>query len=84
MKKILLLTILFFALKANAQNATKDSLGNYKAIEHTHKVSEVKNTGKTFTDNKGNVYPVWESEKGKLFYVRISKNGNEYKVYLKL
>lgn len=43
-----------------------------------------KATGKTFTDTKGNVYPVYESNKGKLFYLRTSKAGKEYKVYLKL
>lgn len=85
MKKLFILfTTLVLSLSIKAQNAIKDSTGNYRAISRSHKETESKNTGKTFTDSKGNIYPIFESERGKLFYIRVSKSGNEYKVYLKL
>ena len=75
-------SVFFLSLAGFAQNAKVDAQGNYISIA---KVREpAKNSGKTFTDNKGIVYPVFESEKGKLFYTRVSKAGNDYKVYLKL
>lgn len=73
-----------FILAANAQTIVRDSKGNYSAVIKPKIAKEAKNTGNTYTDTKGNVYPVYESEKGKLFYTRISKNGNSYNVYLKL
>ena len=64
-------------------NAIVDANGNYQAVTHKKVASEQSNTGKTFTDTKGNVYPVFKSATGKLFYVRTSANtGNDYKVYL--
>ena len=66
-------------------NAIVDANGNYQAVTHKKVASEQSNTGKTFTDTKGNVYPVFKSSAGKLYYVRTSKNtGNDYKVYLTL
>ena len=81
-KAIILISALFFlSIAGSAQNAKVDAKGNYISIA---KVREpAKNSGKTFTDSKGNVYPVFESAKGKLFYTRVSKSGNEYNVYLK-
>ena len=66
-------------------NAIVGTDGNYQAVTHKKVASEQSNTGKTFTDTKGNVYPVFKSSAGKLYYVRTSKNtGNDYKVYLTL
>lgn len=85
MKKLIsLIIILSLTTGIKAQNAVKDSKGNYTAILKAKTTQEAKNTGSKFTDNKGTVYPVMESKNGKLFYVRTSKAGNEYKVYLKL
>lgn len=85
MKKIItVLAIVLCAFTATAQNATKDAAGNYTAVKHTSVKPAVKSTGKTFTDVNGKVYPVYESAKGKLYYVRTSKSGNEYKVYIKV
>lgn len=81
---LLLISILSLSIGAKSQNATKDSTGNYVAVNKAKTFQESKNTGSTFTDLKGNVYPVFESVNGKLFYIRKSKTGNEYKVYLKL
>jgi len=64
-------------------NAIVDANGNYQAVTHKKAASEQSNTGKTFTDTKGNVYPVFKSSAGKLYYIRTSKtSGNDYKVYL--
>jgi len=64
-------------------NAIVDANGNYQAVTHKKVASEQSNTGKTFTDTKGKVYPVYKSATGKLYYIRTSANtGNDYKVYL--
>ena len=64
-------------------NAIVDANGNYQAVTHKKAITENQETGKTFTDTKGNVYPVFKSSAGKLYYIRTSKtSGNDYKVYL--
>lgn len=86
MKKLLsLLVILSLITGAHAQNATVSNEGNYVAINHQLQGHDsAVATGKTFTDLKGNVYPVWRSRNGKLYYFRTSKAGNVYRAYLKL
>lgn len=81
---LLLLSIVIASFTATAQNAKVDAHGNYVAVKNATVKNTGKNTGKTFTDTKGIVYPVYESAKGKLYYIRKSKAGNEYKVYLKV
>lgn len=86
MKKIIILAaILISFTPVNGQNATTTKDGNYIAL-NAAKIADKGNkpTGKTFTDTKGNIYPVMVSKNNKLFYVRTSKTGNEYKVYIKL
>lgn len=84
MKKLmLLLAILSLTVGAKAQNAKVDATGNYTAVLKAVEADSAKNTGKTFTDNKGVKFDVKISPKGKMFYVRTSKAGNSYKVYLK-
>lgn len=83
MKKLIaVLAIIMACITAQAQNARKDANGNYVAITATKTAD--KQTGATFTDTKGILYPVYESARGKLYYKRTSKAGKEYKVYLKL
>jgi hypothetical protein len=79
MKKLAITLLLFAALSSKGQNAKVDDKGNYTAIQ-----SKGKETKKTFTDTKGNVFPLLESVNGKLYYLKTSKKGNQYKVYLKL
>ncbi len=68
-----------------APNAKLDASGNYVAIQKVKVQAQPTPTGKTFTDTKGNTYPVWITPKGKLFYTRVSKQtGNEYPVYITL
>ena len=84
MKKILLAVALLISTATFSQNAKQDATGNYVAIKTAKTKDAGKATGKTFTDAKGNKYPVLESARGKLFYIKTSKTGNGYKVYLKL
>lgn len=85
MKKIFLALAIFAAISTTtAQKVTTDSKGNYIAVKATQDTSKAKNTGKTFTDSKGIIYPVYISVNGKLFYYRVSKTGNTYKAYIKL
>lgn len=86
MKKsiLTLIVILSTFFCANAQTkVTVDANGNYVAAKRDYAREEAKETGKTFTDSKGNVLPVLESAGGKLFVVKTSKAGNEYRMYLK-
>lgn len=83
MKKLLFIMMLFFSLSATAQNAHQDNSGNYTAISKD--TTRASNTGKTFTDAKGIVYPVYVSTHRKLFINKVSaKTGKPYKLYLKL
>jgi hypothetical protein len=84
-KAIAIFAIMFAAFTANAQKVTTDAAGNYVAVKTAAKAAEpAKPTRKTYTDTKGNVYPVMVSAKGKLFVIRTSKAGKEYKQYLKV
>lgn len=86
MKHLILISILFFsALAGHSQTTIKqDAQGNYVAIRDTTKATGATPTGKTYTDTKGNTFPVMISKSGKLFVVRTSKTGNQYNQYLKL
>jgi hypothetical protein len=87
MKKIVILAALFMAaFCVNAQTVKVDKNGNYVAVKVSYDSAGTgaKKTGKTYTDSKGNVYPVMISKNGKLFVIRISKAGNKYNQYLKL
>jgi len=91
-QSVLIILILFISLflasliEAKGQTVQRDANGNFKAISAPReaKTETAKNTGKTFTDTKGNVYPVMISKNGKLFYIKTSKAGNQYKVYIKI
>ena len=84
MKNIILLScIIFAAITGQAQTVKTDTNGNFYAAKTATKSKEAKQTGKTFTDSKGNVYPVLISDNGKFYVIRTSKAGNEYKQYLK-
>lgn len=86
MKKILLtLSLIIGATCCHAQTSIKtDASGNYISVKDTSIVTSAQPTGKTFTDSKGNIYPVMISKNGKLFVIRTSKTGNKYNQYLKL
>lgn len=79
---ILILTA--FLSPAFAQTIVKDSQGNYSAIKSSRDSSKTAdiNTGKTFTDVKGGVWPVYQTKSGRVYALRTSKTGNTYKQYL--
>lgn len=86
MKKLIFTAFALMLLNfgAMAQNVTTTKDGNYVAAKMVKNEAPGKQTGKTYTDSKGVVYPVFESAGGKLYVIRTSKNGNQYKFYLKL
>lgn len=84
MKKLLVLLMLSFSLISYSQNAKVDKDGNFISISNNKAKSDTINTGKTFTDSKGKVYPVFKTKRGKLYYPRISKSGRYYRAYLKI
>jgi uncharacterized lipoprotein NlpE involved in copper resistance len=80
MKKLIvtIAVALFSIVGVNAQKITTDANGNYVAVKSERVKAEAKETGKTFTDAKGNVFPVLQSANGKLFVIKTSKNtGNQ-------
>lgn len=86
MKKLIIITSFLLSITTiKAQNATQDAKGNYIAIKTANTATDsTKATGKTFTDTRGIVFPVMVSAKGKLFYMRTSKSGTQYKAYIKV
>ena len=56
--------------------------GNNFTVEKTIQQSSDVQTQYTFTI-KDNVYPIWITKNGRCYIIRISKNGNQYKQYLK-
>lgn len=83
MKALLTLLFLFIAVSSQAQQLAKiNSKGHYSISSDSSAVKAV-NTGKTFEDKKGTIYPIFKSGKGKFFIVRTSaKTGNTYKQYI--
>ena len=83
-KTIILLAFLSLYFAGNSQTIEKTKDGNYIAVKATKTDDKPTDTGKTYTDTKGIVYPVFVSKNGKLFVIRTSKTGSQYKQYLKL
>jgi hypothetical protein len=86
MKKTILTAIIILTAIFNgySQKIVKDSAGNYVQVKQTRTGTEAKKTGQTYTTADGEIYDIFVSINGKYFINRISKNGNEYKQYLKL
>lgn len=50
-----------------------------------HTIKKAAITGKTYTDSKGKIYPVYQGSRGGFYFWAISRNtGKAYKRYLKL
>jgi|GEM_PF-3956968 len=83
MKKSILTIALFIAcLSGYSQTkVTKDAAGNYVAVKAAKDTARF--TGHTFIDSKHKEWPVYISANDKLYYLRTSKAGNVYKVYIK-
>ena len=86
MKKLIFIALMLIGMISQAQTVTKDAQGNYHAQERTKSersgTGTSKDSGKTFTDANGKIYPVLIGAKGGMYYNRTSRNGKEYKCYL--
>lgn len=84
MKKIIIsfASVLIMSLSSYGQTIVKDAQGNYTAVKKDSTKTPDTNTGKTFTDTKGNVFPVYKTSTGRVYALRTSKNGLSYKQYL--
>ena len=87
MKSIIITVIMLFSLSLGVQAQSVQRQGNNFTQVSNNKGG--KSSGKetktkyTYTDSKGNVYPIYLSSAGKAFIKRISKKtGKEYKQYL--
>lgn len=82
------LILLITAISTHAQQRYMiDNNGNYVVVKKTTASDTAKAipSGKTFTDSKGTVWPVYLSVNGKPYIIRTSKkSGNVYKQYLKI
>lgn len=85
MKKILIILLLaVMSINCVAQSKNYAVQGKeYSSTKKTKSKSEPKNTGYTWKDSKGNVYPIYMSESGSCYVIKTSsKTGKEYKNYL--
>lgn len=80
---LIILSLLIVSLTCLSQ-VKVDKSGNYVQVESVSGKRDTVNTGKTFTDSKGKVYPVFKSSTGKLYVGKVSKSGNYYRYYLKV
>lgn len=84
--KTILITIIGLALLSSLCDAQttvqKTTDGNYTAVKKAQDTSKSVQVA-TFTDSKGNVWPVYKSASGRLYALRTSKIGNSYKMYIK-
>jgi hypothetical protein len=83
MKKLsIIITIMLLTFGAQCQHIKMDANGNYTSVKKQK--SEPTNIGKTYTDSKGVVYPIYKGAKGGMFIIRTSAKTNKtYKQYLK-
>jgi hypothetical protein len=86
MKKLIITAIMLFSLSlgVQAQSVVKSG-NNFTQVSNKGGKSEGKETKTqyTYTDFKGNVYPVYLSSTGKAFIKKVSrKTGKKYKQYM--
>lgn len=72
MKNLLILILFFLPIFATSQTMPKDSI----SLAKTGELQKERHKTKTAT------YHLFKGAKGGLFYIRKSKSGNWYKVYL--
>lgn len=84
---VIALIITLFTMSAHAQSVStfKVNGNSYTAVSnHSTTKSEPEKTDYTWTDTKGNTYPIYISSTGSCFVIKISaKTGKEYRNYLK-
>ena len=86
MKKLVLSVALLIGISAATfaqQKANVTLQGNvYKALPKKD-TATAKPTGRYYIDKAGSMWPVFKAPSGKLYALRTSKAGKEYKYYLK-
>lgn len=82
MHKLFVVVFILFSFSAFSQKVQIVN-GNYVAVKSSV-LAKDSVTGKTFTDSKGNVFPVYRGGKGSMYVWVISKKGNRYRKYLKI
>ena len=83
MKKLIFATLFVATTLTAGAQVRRDANGNYYTSVRVK--SDTVNTGHTYTDSKGNNYPVFRSARsGRLVVPRFSQTGNYYRQYLKL
>ena len=76
---ILIFALMFFGTVAFGQKYQRN--GNQFSVK-TEKTQDI-NTGYTFKDKTGKVYPIYQNSKGNFYVIRKSKKtGKEYKATL--
>ena len=84
MKNLIYAALMLMSLSLGVQAQNVERKGN-TFTQVTNKKSsgkEVK-TQYTYTDSKGNIYPIYLSSTGKAFILKVSKkSGKEYKQYM--
>jgi hypothetical protein len=76
---ILIFALMFFGTVAFGQKYQRN--GNQFSV-NTEKVKDL-NTGYTYKDKQGKVYPIYQNSKGNFYIIRKSKKtGKQYKSYL--
>lgn len=82
MKKIIIVLSLLICLSANAQDYTRSG-NQFISVQKEKSVAVEKETGYTWVDNKGIVYPIYISSTGLCYIKKVSgKTGKEYRMYL--
>jgi hypothetical protein len=82
----MLLSMFLFSSVSFGQNIQKDANGNYSVVKKEKTTKEKKpdvKTGQTFTDSRGNVWPIYRGARGGLYALITSASGNVRKQYLK-
>ena len=84
MKKLFIAAMMLLSLNMgiNAQSVQRQG-NNFTQVSNPKTSGKETKTEFTYTDSKGNVYPVYLSATGKAFIKKVSKKtGKEYKMYL--
>ena len=88
MKKLVLSVAFLIGASAATfaqQKANVQLVGNtYKALpRQSDTAAAAKPTGRYYLDKKGQMWPVYQSSSGKLFALRTSAAGKQYRYYIK-
>ena len=74
--------VMIMAVTSQAQNYTRNGK-EFSKVTTVKKTKEDRDTGFTYKDSNGTVYPIYMSESGSCYIKRVSKKtGKEYKSYL--